>query len=84
MEECGNDGERTAFAWDVGTFLQERSRVKSSRELVDEEKQAGIQGQRQQESPAREYLEQVKIHELQRIDDEERLYRLKKWNVGRI
>ena len=31
-------------------FLQERSRVKS----------AGIQGQWQQESPAREYLEQVK------------------------
>ena len=27
---------------------------------ADEEKQAGIQGQWQQESPAREYLEQVK------------------------
>ena len=41
-------------------FLQERSRVKRFRELADEEKQAGIQGQWQQESPAREYLEQVK------------------------
>ena len=41
-------------------FLQERSRVKRFRELADEEKQAGMQGQWQQESPAREYLEQVK------------------------
>ena len=41
-------------------FLQERSRVKRFRELADEEKQAGIQGQWHQESPAREYLEQVK------------------------
>ena len=40
--------------------LQERSRVKRFPELADEEKQAGIQGQWQQESPAREYLEQVK------------------------
>ena len=42
------------------TFLQERSRVKRFRELADEEEHAGIQGQWQQESPAREYLEQVK------------------------
>ena len=41
-------------------FLQERSRVKRFRELADEEKQAGRQGQWQLESPAREYLEQVK------------------------
>ena len=41
-------------------FLQERRRVKRFRELADEEKQAGVQGQWQQESPAREYLEQVK------------------------
>ena len=41
-------------------FLQERSRVKMFRELAEEEKQAGIQGQWQQESPAREYLERVK------------------------
>ena len=41
-------------------FLQERSRAKSFRELAEEEEQAGIRGQRQQESPARDYLEQVK------------------------
>ena len=33
--------------------LQERSRVKRFRELADEEKQAGIQGQWQQESMIR-------------------------------
>ena len=41
-------------------FLQERSRVKRFRQLADEEKQEGTQGQWQQESPAREFLEQVK------------------------
>ena len=38
----------------------ERSKAKKFRQLADEEKQAGIQGQWQRESPAREYLEQVK------------------------
>ena len=42
-------------------FLRERSRVKRFRQLADEEKQAGLQGQWQQESPATEYLEQVKF-----------------------
>ena len=41
-------------------FLQERNRAKRFRELAEEEKQAGKQGQWQQESPGREYLEQVK------------------------
>ena len=41
--------------------FQERARVQRFRELTDEEKQAGIQGQWQLESPAREYLEQVKF-----------------------
>ena len=41
-------------------FLQERIGVKRLRELTDEEKEAGIQGQWHQESPAKEYLEQVK------------------------
>ena len=36
-------------------FLQERNRVKKA----EEEKQAGIQGQWQLESPAREHLEQL-------------------------
>ena len=41
-------------------FLQERNRVKRFQEQVEKEKQAGIQGQRQLESPSREFLEQVK------------------------
>ena len=41
-------------------FSCERSKAKKFRELADEEKLAGIQGQWQQESPARENLEQVK------------------------
>ena len=40
-------------------FLQERIRVKRFRELADEEKQAGTQGQWQQDPPAKEYLEQM-------------------------
>ena len=44
--------------------LQERSRVKRFRELAEEENQAGIQGKWQQESPARDYLEQVKEMEI--------------------
>ena len=43
-----------------GYFLQERKRVKRFRHLADEEKLAEIQGQWQQESPDKEYLEQVK------------------------
>ena len=39
---------------------QERARVKRFREEAEEERQAGIQGQWQLESPAREYLRQVK------------------------
>ena len=38
----------------------EKERVKRFREQAAEEKQAGTQGQWQLESPAREYLEQVK------------------------
>ena len=41
-------------------FSCERSKAKKFRQLADEERQAGIQGQRQQKSPAREYFEQVK------------------------
>ena len=40
---------------------KEAERAKRFRELAEEEKQAGIQGQWQQESSAREYLEQVKM-----------------------
>ena len=41
-------------------LCQERERVKRFREQAAEEKQAGIQGQWQLESPAKEYFEQVK------------------------
>ena len=60
-KDVENYSEITIFAWGSGhTFCCERSRVKRFRVLADEEKQAGIQGQWQQESPAREYLVQVK------------------------
>ena len=42
-------------------FCQERARVKRFREEAEEGRQAGIQGRWQLESPAREYLEHVKI-----------------------
>ena len=41
-------------------FCRERLTVKKFREYAEKERQAGMQGQRQHESPAREYLEQVK------------------------
>ena len=41
-------------------FSCERSKAKKFRQLADEDEQAGIQGQWQLESPATEYLEQVK------------------------
>ena len=41
-------------------FLRERARVKKFREEAEKEREAGMQGQWQQESPAREYVEQVK------------------------
>ena len=67
-------------------FSCERSKAKKYRQLADEEKQAGIQGQWQQESPAKEYLEQVKCcHD---TDCSESIMKkgftaFKKWNVGR-
>ena len=54
-------GKEPYVRGDVGALLQERSRVKRFRELADEEKQAGIQGQWKQESPAKEYLGQVEM-----------------------
>ena len=41
-------------------FSCERPKAKKFRQLADEEKQARIQGQWQQESPAKEHLQQVK------------------------
>ena len=61
MEGLENDGERTMCTRNVGIFLpRQRKRVKRFREEAEEETQAGIHGQWQLESPAREYLKQVK------------------------
>ena len=69
-------------------FLQESNRVKTFREQAEEEKQAGKQGQWQLESPAREYMEQVKCcHDTDRT---ERMIRKGLttpkggWRLGRI
>ena len=66
-------------------FSSERSKAKKFRQLADEEKQAGIQGQWQSESPAKEYLEQVKRRDDTYCteNDEERLYRPEKWRLGK-
>ena len=42
------------------SYSCERSKIKNFREDAVKEKQGGIQGQWQRESPAKEYLEQVK------------------------
>ena len=55
-----NDGKRTIRARNVGIFSPRRDGVKRFRGQAEEEKHAGIQGQWQLESPAREYMEQVK------------------------
>ena len=67
-------------------FSCERSKAKRSRQLADDEKQARIQGQWQQASPAREYLKQVKCHD---TDFNEPMMKtvfiaLNKWDLGRI
>ena len=54
-------------------FLQERARVRQFRERAEEEQQAGIQGQWQLESPAKEFTEQVK-----RSDDTDSTHRMMK------
>ena len=66
-------------------FCQERARVRRFREQAEEEKQAGIQGQWQLESPAKEYSEQVKCREdiYCTENDEAGLYRPEKWRLGR-
>ena len=67
-------------------FRRERDRVNKFQEQAEKEKQAGIQGQRQLESPAKEHLEQVKHRDdsYSTENEEERLYRLEKWRLRRI
>ena len=68
-------------------FFCERPKAKRFRQLADEEEQAGIQGQWQQESPAKEYLEQVKCcHDTDCNEPmmNKRLRRLEEWDMGRV
>ena len=55
-----NDGKRTIRAGNVGILFAKKEKAKRFREQAEEEKQAGTRGQWQLESPATEYLEQVK------------------------
>ena len=55
-----NDGKEPYLRGMWEHFSCGRSKAKKSRQLTDEEEQAGIEDQWQQESPAKEYLEQVK------------------------
>ena len=59
-KDLENDGKRPYVRRMWKYFFQDRNRVKRFRELAEEEKQAGTQGQWQLESPAGEYLEHVK------------------------
>ena len=60
-KDLENDGKRTMCMWDVGLFYpRKKQRKEFPRAEAEEEKQAGIQGQWQLETPAREHLEQVK------------------------
>ena len=57
-----NNGKRSMRSRNVEIFLVRKNKSKKRfREEAEEERQAGIQGQWQLESPAREYLEQVKM-----------------------
>ena len=53
-------GKEPYLRWMWEHFSCESSKAKKFRQLADESKQAGIQGQWQQESPVKEHLEQVK------------------------
>ena len=57
-----NAGKRQVFTRNVGILLSlERAKAKQFLKDAEKEKQQGIQGQWQRESPAKEYLEQEKI-----------------------
>ena len=55
-----NDGLRNSTYERCGNAIAAKTKRKNVREEAEKERQAGIQGQWQHESPAREYLEQVK------------------------
>ena len=60
MECYGERWEKTSTYGECGSIACERLKAKRFREEAEKEKQEGIQGQWQRESPAKEHLEQVK------------------------
>ena len=68
-----NDGKEQYIREMWAYFCCERLRIKKFREDAEKERQTGMQGQRQHESPAREYLEQVKC-----CNDTDRTHRMMK------
>ena len=61
MADCGKYWDRTSVYKECeSTFLFERAKAEFFQKDAEKEKQEGIQGQWQQESPAKEFLDQVK------------------------
>ena len=58
-----NHGKRAIHAWYVGVFDSQRAEAKRIRDDPAREKQEGIQGQWQLDSPFREILEQASRNE---------------------
>ena len=82
-----SDGDRPYLREMWEYFLQERSRVKRSRELADEEKEAGMQGQWQQDTAfkrVRATSEMLSRYGLRRTNDEEKFHRLEEWDMGSV
>ena len=59
-KDLDNDGERTICTWYVGIISPRKEWSKEVWNGAEEERQSGIQGLWQLESPDKEYLEQVK------------------------
>ena len=80
-----NDGERTISAWDVGAFQPVKDRRRRGfGSWLTKKSREGYKGQWQQESPAPGTSEMLSRYGLQRIINEERLYRLEEWDMGRV
>ena len=60
VEGCGECWRKTSTYKECGNLSSERFKAQKFRDEAKKEKQEGIQGQWQRESPAKEYLEQVK------------------------
>ena len=78
--------EKESLAWDVGIFLPRKKQSKEVSRAGRRRKQAGIQGQWQQESRQRVpgTSKMLPRYGLQRTNGEERLHRLEEWDMGRV